>query len=98
MKEIDEAIKALKGIKTEDEDTMRELVAIEMNLKKANDNDADLVNRHGKLVQDYRELLVNHPANIKDAKEEEDNPPPPSPKKVTFEEALKTTLEKRNKK
>lgn len=98
MKEIDEAIKALKGIKTEDEETMRELVAIEMNLKKANDNDADLVSRHGKLVQDYRELLVNHPTNIKDAKEEEDNPPPPPPKKVTFEEALKTTLEKRNKK
>ena len=93
MKEIKEAIEKIKTIKAEDEDTMKSLVAVEVLLNQADQNDQDLVEKHGKLLGDYRELLTNHPSTGR--QEKDDNPPPTPPKEITFEDALANVLAKR---
>ena len=93
MKEIKEAIEKIKTIKAEDEDTMKSLVAVEVLLNQADQNDQDLVEKHGKLLGDYRELLTNHPST--ERQEKDDNPPPTPQKEITFEDALANVLAKR---
>lgn len=93
MKEITEAIAKVKAIKADDETTMKSLVEVEVLLNQADKNDQELVEKHGKLLGDYRELLTSHPST--QSQEQDDNPPPTPPKSVTWDEALASVLAKR---
>lgn len=101
MEEIKKAIDMLRAITGDDPETIKKLAQIDLTLQTAAVHEQEMMEKHAKLVNDYRQLAMSNPVPTP-AKFEKadmsDNPPPKPEQKISFEDALQNILAQREKK
>lgn len=100
MEEIKKAIEMVRSMTSDDPDLVKQLAQLDLTLQGADKRDAELVAKHTKLINDYRELAMSNPAPTParfTPNEGGDNPPPTPEKQISFDEALNSILAKRTK-